>query len=157
MDRNYLIGKENGLPWNLPADMTHFKRNTLGKTIVMGRKTADSLPNPLVGRNNIVLSRQQMAMKGFVIENSVENILKHYRGSDIFVIGGAEIYRAFLPYADRLIITRILDYFEGDTHFPIEDVKWEQWDLSHAESHMPDERNKYSYIFQTYTKRRNVT
>lgn len=110
MDKNGLIGKDGSLPWHIPSDLQFFKTATLGRTVVMGRKTRESLGRPLPNRTNIVLSRDSSI--------TVQDILNLKNKEDLFIIGGSQIYKEFLPHADNLIITTIEDEFEGDTWFP---------------------------------------
>lgn len=149
-DLNGLIGYQNELPWRLPADLAYFRKVTAGHTVVMGRKTADSLHGPLPDRKNIILSREKMAMKGFIVENSIENIFRHYRHDNIFVIGGSQIYEQFLPYTQYLYATVIESEFLGDAYFP--SVKWNEWSMISSEMHLADERNGYPYSFNIYKR-----
>ncbi len=126
MDRNQLIGKDNDLPWHLPADLKFFKQQTTGKTLLMGRKTCESLPFALPNRRNIVLSRNQnFSRDGFEVIESLDLITNC---QELMVIGGAKIYEFMLPYATHMIITRIDAEFEGDTHFP--SVDWKNWQVN---------------------------
>ena len=121
MDKNGLIGAEGKLPWHLPSDLRFFRDTTLGQTVVMGSKTYASLGKPLPNRNNVVLSRTG--------EYSVKDVIAMAVSQDIFIIGGAEIYKIFIPFADRLIITHINAEFNGDTYFPMRTIsphKFEQ-------------------------------
>jgi len=123
MDKNGLIGKDNSLPWHLPVDLKFFKQQTLGKTVLMGRKTCESLPFPLPNRKNIVLSRNKGYVKeGFEVINNIENLLLN---EHVMVIGGRTLYQLLMPIATSMILTRIDHEFEGDTHFPT--VNWKQW------------------------------
>lgn len=121
MDNRNGIGKDNKLPWHLPSDLAHFKRTTLGKPIIMGRKTFESIGRPLPGRTNIVLTR---AEPGAQVEGthflalSLEAALELVKGQDVFIIGGAEIYAQALPLADRLIVTHVDGEFDCDAFFP---------------------------------------
>ena len=130
--RNRVIGKDNKLLWNIPEDMAHFKALTSGHTVIMGRKTWESLPprfRPLPGRRNIVISRQKdYAAPGAEVADSLENALKlASTATTIFVIGGGQIYRQAMPLADRLEITEVDLEPEGDAWFPeIAAVDWEQ-------------------------------
>ena len=115
MDKNNLIGNKGQLPWYISEDMQHFKNITLGKTVVMGRKTFDSIGKPLKGRKNIVLTRNKNFKADCIITHSIEKVLKY---KDFIVIGGEEIYNQFLPLASKLYITLINEKFKGDKHFP---------------------------------------
>ena len=120
MDKNRLIGQGNRLPWRLPADMKHFRRHTLGKPVLMGRKTFESIGKPLPKRTNIILTRDRgYSAEGCIVAHSIEEALDTARTCDeIMIIGGASIYVLFLPRAHRLYLTYIHDCFEGDIYFP---------------------------------------
>ena len=122
VDNQNGIGKNGTLPWHVPEDMSHFLRTTKGHTVVMGRKTFESLRAPLKGRENWVISRTMPAFtKGFWLFREVESVLKWAEASEVkqlFIIGGAEIYAAFEPYADRYIITVISGNYDCDVFFP---------------------------------------
>jgi dihydrofolate reductase len=129
-DRARGIGKDNKLPWKLPNDMKHFKKTTMGHIVVMGRKTYESIGGALDGRLNVVLSRSlPLAQKGnVVVERHFEVLLEKLKTSprDSFIIGGMEIYRLFLQYADEVIITEIDGFFECDAFFPkLSPTNWE--------------------------------
>lgn len=128
-DINGVIGKNGYIPWHLPEDMFFFRSMTLGKTVVMGRKTWESLPiKPLSDRENIVLSRSVVDLPGAIVFKSVSDILRQYKVEDeIWVIGGSEIYEAFMPYAHKLIITRVYLDTDGDCYAP--EVREEDWHI----------------------------
>lgn len=153
MDENQLIGKNNALPWHLPADMQWFRQQTMGKPILMGRKTFESIGKPLPGRENIVLTRQAgLTIKGCHVVNTLteaQTILPD--AAEIMVIGGAEIYAQALPIAKRLYYTQIHHAFEGDAWFPELDLQ--QWHMIHEEMHTADDRNKYDHTFMIMTRR----
>jgi len=127
MARNGVIGKDNRLPWHLPEDLKRFKRLTMGHHIIMGRKTYESIGKLLPGRTTVIVSRSQdYLVPGAIIAHSLEEAIDRCANNDeIFVIGGAEIYRAALPLADRLLITQIDREIAGDTVFP--PVDWSRW------------------------------
>lgn len=147
MDRNHLIGCENRLPWQLPADMAWFRRQTMGKPILMGRKTYESIGRPLPGRINLVLSRQQgLNIAGCTVVENIADAMAKVAGCDeLMVMGGAEIYALLLPHADRLYITEIDATCEGDAWFPAFDRSI--WKETHHELHHADENNIYPYTF----------
>ena len=121
VDKNWAIGKDNDLLCHLPGDLKYFKERTTGKTVVMGRKTLESLPGgkPLPKRTNIVLTRDESFEKeGCVIVHSIEELLEKYGQEDLMVMGGAEIYTKLLPYCDTCYITEIDKEFEADKHIP---------------------------------------
>jgi len=152
MDRNRLIGCNNELPWNLPADLQHFKSTTMGKPSVMGRKTWESLGRPLPGRINIAITRDSnYQADGAVVVNSLdEALLAAGKAEEVMIIGGANLYAQALPHVDRLYLTRVEDEFEGDAWFPEYDEA--QWSLSAVEEHGPDEKNPHTYRFETYDR-----
>ena len=153
MDRNRLIGNENQLPWHLPADLAHFKLVTMGKPIIMGRKTYESIGRPLPGRTNIVLTRSpDFNAEGVLTANTLEQALNHVSAEDeIMIIGGSTIYELTLPRADRLYLTCVEDSFEGDAWFP--DFDLEQWHIVASEEHSADEKNSSAYRFVTYARK----
>ncbi len=146
-DKNGLIGAGGKLPWRLPADMTWFKKNTMGKPILMGRKTFDSIGRPLPGRTNIVITSQEIKIEGCMVVHSLdEAIAVAGKMVELMVIGGAQIYKLALPHANRLYITQIHAAFEGDTYFPALDTS--EWRKTFHENHEPDEKNIYPYSFR---------
>ncbi len=149
MDRNRLIGRGNALPWHLPADLAHFKAVTMGKPIVMGRKTYESIGRPLPGRHNIVISRNpHFAAAGCTVVASVEQALAVSAAApELMIIGGAQLYAELLPRAQRLYLTRIDASFDGDAWFPELDAN--QWRELERSDHAADERNAYPYSFLT--------
>jgi len=147
MSRNRVIGINNTLPWHLPADLKHFKSITMGKAIVMGRKTFESIGRPLPGRTNIIITRNTgFQAEGCTVVHSIEDALDlSVKQDEIMIIGGASFYEQILPRADRIYLTLIDEKFEGDALFP----KYNQSDWQETEhiKHMPDEKNKYQYSF----------
>jgi len=150
--RNGVIGIDNRLPWRLPADLKHFKLLTLGHAVIMGRKTWESLPvgfRPLPGRRNIVVTRDEAyRAEGAAVATSLPAAMTAADGGEAFVIGGAELYAAALPLADRLQLTEIDATFEGDTWFPAIDAG--QWRETRRETHH-DEAG-FDYAFVTYRR-----
>jgi len=148
MADNRVIGRDNGLPWHLPADLQHFKRITMGKPILMGRRTWESIGRPLPGRTSIVITRDAgYAAPGCIVVHSVEAALQAAAecGDEAMVIGGAEFYAQVLPRADTLYLTRIHADFEGDTVFPeLDESEWREVERSDRE---PDGKNPYRYSF----------
>lgn len=155
MARNGVIGKDNGLPWHLPADLKHFKATTLGKPILMGRKTYQSIGKPLPGRTNIVLTRDaRWSATGTVVVGTLPEALRVAADApELAVIGGAEVFRLFLPVARRLHLTRILADFDGDTFFPPLDEGWIE--LARRD-YAPDAANAYAMQFVTLERSRPV-
>ena len=154
MDRNRLIGNKNQLPWHLPADLAHFKRLTMGKPILMGRKTFESIGRPLPGRTNIILSRSRdFAAEGILIASTLKQALDYAAGAEeLVVIGGSSLYRLVMPSADRMYLTLIDAAFEGDTWFPEYDLR--QWRLVSAEQHSADPKNASDFCFRTYERKK---
>ncbi|WP_409301234.1 dihydrofolate reductase [Peribacillus sp. SCS-155] len=151
MDKNRVIGKDNQLPWHLPADLKYFKETTMGHPIVMGRKTFESIGRILPGRENVIVTRRQdFKADGCTILHSTEEIklFAEKAGREVFVIGGAEIFREVLPFADRLYITEIHHEFEGDTFFPeFDQQNWVKKSVVHG---VMDEKNIYNHDFIVY-------
>ena len=154
MDRNRVIGANNDLPWHLPNDLKFFKEKTTGNTIIMGRKTFDSIGRALPNRRNVVLSRQEIELPSNVeLIHNVETILKWNQENpddELFVIGGGGLFEQILPYADRLYVTLIDDEFEGDVFFP--DFSLEEWNETSKEKGIKDEKNPYHYYFIHYDR-----
>jgi dihydrofolate reductase len=124
---NLVIGKDNKLIWKVPGDLKRFKDITTGHKIVMGRKTFESIGKALPNRTNIILSKQKnLKIDGCLIYNNVYEILSLFEKENIFVIGGGEIYKQFLPFAQKIELTYIHKYFEGDAFFPkINEIDWQ--------------------------------
>jgi dihydrofolate reductase len=150
MDKNRLIGSENRLPWKLPADMQWFRKQTMGKPVLMGRKTYESIGKPLPGRENLIMTRQQgLAIEGCTVVHSLDEARTALPDADeIMVIGGSEIYALLLPDADRLYCTVVHDLFEGDAWFPEFDK--EEWQQTLCEHHDADDQNRHAYSFMIY-------
>ena len=149
MDANHVIGHDNRLPWHLPADLKHFKATTLGKPILMGRKTWESIGRPLPGRTNIVITRNaDYAADGCVVVHSLGEALRAAGGArEVMVIGGAELYRQVLPQADTIYLTLVHGEFEGHTRFP--DWQLDEWREIERIDHEPDDKNPHAYSFIT--------
>lgn len=150
---NNAIGKQQDLLCYLPNDLKRFKAITLGHTIVMGRRTYESLPKgALPGRTNVVVTGNADAAWGnVVVVHSVDEALAHADGKELFVIGGATLYRQTLDRADRLYLTHIHHSFEdADTFFP--EIDYSQWREVEREAHTADERHPYDYTFVTYER-----
>lgn len=153
MDENRVIGLNNELPWRLPEDLKFFKRVTMGHPIAMGRKTFESIGKRLPGRENIVITRDEnYRPEGCTVKNSIKEFLDYAKdkNEEVFVIGGAEIFKEVLPQADKLYLTMIHEQFEGDTYFPVFDL--EKWELESREIGLKDEKNPYDYEFLIYKR-----
>ena len=142
-DKNLAIGKDNTLVWRQSADLKRFKELTTGNTVVMGRKTFESIGKPLPNRRNIVITRQDIQIEGVEIIKSIEEI-KNIE-EDIFIIGGGEIYKSCLIFADRIFATEIDCEIEADTWFV--DVDMSEWIVESKSDHKSDEKNQYDYSF----------
>lgn len=152
-DKNRTIGNEGGMPWEgqLPADMRHFRELTVGKSIIMGRKTLESIGRPLPKRQNIVVSRMGfLAMEGIIVANSLEEAYS-LANEEIFVIGGGAVYQASLPDMDTIYATEIDASLDGDTHFPVLDAL--RWQETQRQTYLADEVNAFDYSFVTYSKK----
>jgi dihydrofolate reductase len=146
---NGTIGKDGSLPWHIPADLRRFKRLTMGKPMIMGRKTFDSLPGLLPGRRHIVLTRQQgWTAPGAEVANTAEEALAMAGADDIAVIGGAEIFDVFLPLATRLEITEIVEHTDGDVFMAAPGPEWRE---VFREAH-PAKDGDPAYAFVTLEK-----
>ncbi len=151
---NNVIGLDGSLPWSLPRDLAHFKRITLGHSVIMGRKTFDEIGKPLPGRLNIVITRQpDWASPGVetaqTLEGAIELAELASPGDTHMVIGGGQIYRLALPLAHRIELTRVHTRAQGDTTFPDLD---ERWRLIDRIDHEPDESNAHALSFLSYLK-----
>ncbi len=150
-----VIGRDGRLPWHLPADLAHFKRLTTGHHVIMGRRTHDSIGRPLPARTNLVLSRDPgHRAQGCTVVASLEGALAHARAageSEAFVIGGAEVYAAALPLADRIYLTRVAARVPGDARFPGLDAT--RWVESSREERAADERNAHDLAFVVLDRR----
>lgn len=161
--KNNELGKDNDLLWHMPADMKHFRETTRGHTVIMGRKTFESLPNgPLPNRENIVITRDSTYHRdGIVVMHSLPEALryanleqgKHFEEKqeevELFIIGGGQLYTEGITYAQKLYITRIDDGPEADTYFPAIGPEWKETSI---EEHPADAENPHAYTFLTYTK-----
>lgn len=153
---NRVIGKDNDLPWSMPADMRYFMRTTKGHHVLMGRKTYESMGVPLKNRVNIVLTSDPFyAASDLVVVHSLQEGIEYARVNgeeELFIIGGAQIYEQSLPHLDKLYITEIdLEVSDGDAYFP--DFDKSDWDLISAKQQVTDEKNKYPFIFKIYKKK----
>ena len=150
---NNVIGSRNNLPWYLPADLRRFKELTTGHTVVMGRKTFESilarLGTPLPNRRNVLLTRDiTAAPEGVDVVHDIESV-RSLEGT-VFVIGGAEVYRQLLPYAEKLYVTEVKAQIDGDVYFPAIDLR--EWREVSRESHKKDEKNQYDFDFVVYDR-----
>lgn len=159
--RNKVIGHKNTLPWHLPADFAHFRALTLGKPIVMGQKTFESIGKPLPGRKNIILTLDpNFASEGVTVVHSLDEAIKAAvtsevpsipQAQEVMICGGASIYQQFLPRAGRLYLTLIHAEFAGDAYFP----EWNprEWQEVRREDHQADDKNSVDYSFVTLERK----
>lgn len=147
MDRNRVIGKDDTLPWHISADLKNFKKITMGKPIVMGRKTHESIGRPLPGRENIIITRDKTYQaEGCTVLHSIDEIFEHCKDvEEVMITGGSEIYKHTLDQATRLYLTEVHTEVEGDTFFPEFDRK--QWNEVSREEFDSDEKNEFDYSF----------
>lgn len=154
-DENNLIGKNNQLPWQLPNDLRYFKNLTWAMPVVMGRKTYESIGKPLPGRKNIVITRdKKWSREGLYVVHSVDEAIalaKTFEVKEIFVIGGAEIFKTSFELAGRIYLTRIQHRFEGDVYFP--ELDGAQWKMVREKVCEADEKNLYKHGFQVWERR----
>lgn len=152
MAADRVIGMENSMPWHLPADLAWFKRNTLNKPVVMGRKTFKSIGKPLPDRLNIVISSHPGGHQGVTWVASVDAALQAAgKAEEVMVIGGGQIYAQFLKLANRLYLTHINAEVTGDTHFP--EYQPDQWNSVFSEFYDADKFNTHSYRFEILARR----
>jgi dihydrofolate reductase len=151
---NNALGKNNDLLWHLPNDFKRFKEITSGHYIIMGRKTFDSFPKPLPNRTHVIISRQNnLEKEGCIVVQDLEKALAVCpKNEDIFIIGGGEIYKQFMTFADQLDITRVHDSFDADVYFP--EIDSEIWELTTEIMHQKDEKHLFDYSFQTFVRKK---
>ncbi|MBU8968780.1 type 3 dihydrofolate reductase [Bacillus altitudinis] len=151
--KDRVIGKDNQMPWHLPADLAYFKKVTSGHSIVMGRKTFESIGRALPNRRNIVLTTSSsFQAEGCEVFHSIDDILTIAKTEEeLLIIGGSKLYEEMMPYADRLYITHIHHSFEGDRFFPYYDE--DHWTVVSREKGHRDEKNPYNYEFVVYDRK----
>lgn len=151
MANNNAIGKDNKMPWHLPADLKHFRQLTTGHYIIMGRKTYESIGKPLPNRTSVIITRNtDYKAEGGVVVESIEEALEKAKGAgekEVFIIGGAQIYEQTISMANRIYLTKIDADFEADTFFPKLSKEWKE--AGKKEVFSPDEKNAYTYSFLT--------
>ncbi len=154
LDRRHAIGRDGAMPWHLPDDLRRFKRLTLGKPVLMGRKTALSIGRALPGRENLVLTRSALApFPGQTAIASIDAARAHHAGQDLMVIGGGEVYMLAMPMATRLHLTWIdTEARDADTFFPMLDIA--QWEITGEETHAIDAHHAHAFRFVDYRRRR---
>jgi len=146
--QNNAIGKNNQLLWHLPNDLKHFKDITSGHTIIMGRKTFDSVGKPLPKRRNIIITRQDISIEGAEVVHTIDQALALCKGEEeVFIGGGAEIYKMAMPKTDRIYLTVVHQSFDADAYFP--EIDQNEWKETERENHAADEKNDIPYSFIT--------
>ncbi|HLS09991.1 dihydrofolate reductase [Lentibacillus sp.] len=155
MDRNRVIGYQNDLPWHLPNDLKFFKQKTIGHTIIMGRKTFESIGKPLPKRTNVVITRQKSSRfpEGIDVIRDINTVFdwnRQHPAEELFVIGGEEIFKQVLPHADRMYITLVDNVFQGDTYFP--KFSETEWQLTAKEKGERDNKNLHDHYFLQYDR-----
>jgi len=150
---NDVIGSNGELPWHLPDDLRQFKRVTTGKPVIMGRRTFESIGRPLPNRRNIVMTRNpDYVAPGCEVVSSVDAALDLAGGADeVMIIGGGQVYRDFLPRADRIYLTRVQTEVKGDTHFP--ELDGDLWQRLSCERHPADAEHRYAFDVMVYERR----
>lgn len=152
--KNNAIGKDNKLLWHLSNDLKFFKAYTLGKVILMGRKTFESIgKRALPGRINAVISRDSnIKVENVLVFKTLESALEHFKNSEeVCIVGGAQMYKDTLPIADLLILTRVDAVPDADVFFP--EINWSDWNLISEDIRLADEKHIYNYTFQTYQRK----
>jgi len=152
ISENHVIGKDNKLLWHLPKDLKHFKDITTDHTVIMGRKTYDSVGKPLPKRRNIIITRQTVTIKGCEVVNSIDDALKLCTDeNEVFIVGGAEIYKQAMKLTDRIYLTIVHKNFDGDSFFPeIDDAEWKEVSREDFE---PDAKNLIPFSFITLERK----
>lgn len=152
LDRTRLIGRSGGLPWHLPADLRRFKAITMGKTVVMGRVTHESIGRPLPGRRNIVLTHQpDYVSPGCEIFPSLDLALSRSRGEEeVMIIGGRAVYIEAIPICTRIYLTEVDAELEGDVYFPV--LAADAWHEASVERHVADSEHRFSYCFKVFDR-----
>ncbi len=162
MAQNRVIGRGNDLPWRLPADLKYFKSTTMGKPLIMGRNTHESIGRALPGRANIVVTRNKtLKFEGCEVVHSLADAIERASsacaasGSDeTFIIGGAQLYQQAIEVADRLYLTQVQAQVDGDTWFP--EFDWSQWVLLQQTDFLADDANTYDYSFLLLERRKQA-
>lgn len=152
LGKNRVIGNENRLIWSIPSDMRRFREITSGKSVVMGRKTFESIGRPLPKRKNIIITMDRdYRAEGCIVAHSIEESLKAAGDGEVMIIGGAQVYAEFLPMARKMYLTMIGKEFEGDAYFPEYDEN--EWKITHKEEH---EENGFRYSFVDFERKREL-
>ena len=152
-DENGVIGRNNQLIWHLPADLKRFKQLTMGHHMIMGRKTFDSIGKALPGRTTVIITRQKDFKKEHsLVADSLKKAIELCKNDhEIFIIGGAQIFKEVISLTDKIYLTQVHHSFEGDVFFP--ELKTDEWKIISREDHEADEKNKYAYSFVDYVRK----
>ncbi|WP_110938780.1 DfrD/DfrG/DfrK family trimethoprim-resistant dihydrofolate reductase [Salipaludibacillus neizhouensis] len=153
MDQNRVIGNENDIPWRIPKDWEYVKNTTLGHPIILGRKNLESIGRALPNRRNIILTRDRnFNFEGCEIAHSIEDVFGLGKDEEeIFIFGGEHIYNMFMPYVEKMYITKIHHEFKGDTFFP--KVNLDEWKEVSIEKGVMNDKNPYNYYFHIYERK----
>ncbi len=159
VSRNNVIGRDNQLPWYLPADLKYFKKTTLNRHVVMGRKSFEAIGKPLPKRTNIVVTRDPFFIAtGCIVVHSLDEAISIARNNgeeELFILGGGEIFRQSWPLLDRIYLTLVGAEVEGDVFFP--EVDRGEWVEVSADAHLADEKNPFDHTFFIFEKKREAT
>tara|TARA_B100001059_G_scaffold125889_1_gene125889 strand:+ start:48 stop:533 length:486 start_codon:yes stop_codon:yes gene_type:complete len=151
VSNNNVIGKDNDLPWKLKKDLLHFKNYTVGKTILMGRKTFESIGKPLPNRNNFIVSTTLQNVNGAEVFKSLDSAIKNVSsGEEVVIIGGGYLFRESINFFNKLVLTQVDCVIDGDIFYP--EVNLDQWTLEQSEDFKKDEDNEYNFSVKTFTK-----
>ena len=151
--QNNALGKDNQLVWQLPDDFKRFKKLTTGHYIILGRKTFESFPKPLPNRTHVIITRNKnYQAEGCIVVNSLQEALQKVpQGQDIFIIGGAQIYKQSMHLSDKIELTRVHTTCEADAFFP--EINPQEWQLVNEEFHPKDENHQFDFTYQTFEKK----
>ena len=151
VSNNNVIGKDNDLPWKLKKDLLHFKNYTVGKTILMGRKTFESIGKPLPNRNNFIVSTTLQNVNGAEVFKSLDSAIENVSpGEEVVIIGGGYLFRESINFFNKLVLTQVDCVIGGDIFYP--EVNLDQWTLEQSEDFKKDEDNEYNFSVKTFTK-----
>ena len=151
VSNNNVIGKDNDLPWKLKKDLLHFKNYTVGKTILMGRKTFESIGKPLPNRNNFIVSTTLQNVNGAEVFKSLDSAIENVSpGEEVVIIGGGYLFRESINFFNKLVLTQVDCLIDGDIFYP--EVNLDQWTLEQSEDFKKDEDNEYNFSVKTFTK-----
>ena len=151
VSNNKVIGKDNDLPWKLKKDLLHFKNYTVGKTILMGRKTFESIGKPLPNRNNFIVSTTLKNVAGAEVFKSLDSAIENVSpGEEVVIIGGGYLFRESIDFFNKLVLTQVDCEIDGDIFYP--EVDLDQWTLQESEDFKKDEDNEFNFSVKTFTK-----